>query len=88
MMEGLRFGSVDNGVLIFGAYSGLDIGERLAKGRGALGAVRGAGVGNGVREAACAATVPAMHGMILGVTVGCLIALTVVPVIEWIKRSK
>jgi hypothetical protein len=87
-MEGLLFGIVDNGVLIFGAYSGLDIGERLAKGRGALGAVLGAGIGNAVSDAAGAATDPAMHGMIMGVTVGCLIALTVVPVIEWIKRSK
>tara|TARA_R110002167_G_scaffold9533_2_gene43411 strand:+ start:1587 stop:1853 length:267 start_codon:yes stop_codon:yes gene_type:complete len=88
MMEGLLFGIVDNGVLIFGAYTGLDIGERLAQGRGALGAVLGAGIGNAVSDAAGAATDPAMHGMIAGVTVGCLIALAVVPVIEWIKRSK
>lgn len=87
-MEGLIFGLVDNGVLIFGAYTGLDIGERLAQGRGALGAVLGAGIGNAVSDAAGAATDPAMHSMIVGVTVGCLLALAVVPVVEWIKRSK
>ncbi len=85
-MEGLYFGLIDNGVLILGAYTGLDIGERLANGRGALGAVLGAGIGNAVSDGIGAALDPAMAGMVAGVTLGCLVALLAVPVIETARR--
>ena len=86
MIDGMYFGLIDNGVLILGAYTGLDVGERLAQGRGALGAVLGAGIGNAVSDGIGAAIDPAMAGMVAGVTVGCLVALLGVPVIEAARR--
>ena len=86
-MSGLVFGLVDNGVLLIGAYCGCDLGERLGKGRGALGAILGAGIGNTVSDARGAALDPTMHGMILGVALGCLIPLLFVPVIEWLRKE-
>lgn len=82
IMDGLIFGLVDNGVLLLGAYAGCDLGEKLGKGRGALGAILGAGIGNTVSDALGAAADPAMHSMVAGVALGCLLPLLFIPVIE------
>ena len=86
-MEGLIFGLVDNGVLLVGAYTGLEI-DRLFNGRGALGAVIGAGVGNTISDALGAALDPTMNGALLGIVVGCIIPLFAIPVIEYIKARR
>ena len=81
LMPGLVFGMVDNGVLILGAYTGLEI-DRFFKGKGALGAILGAGVGNTVSDGLGAAIDPTMSHMIIGIILGCLIPLILIPIIE------
>ena len=83
--DGLIFGLLDNGVLIIGAYTGCDIGERLGQGRGRLGAILGAGVGNLISDAIGAACDPAMQHMVAGIALGCLIPLFAIPVIERLR---
>jgi hypothetical protein len=83
-MDGLVFGLIDNGVLILGAYTGLEI-DRLFNGRGALGAVIGAGVGNTISDGLGAALDPTLNGALVGIIVGCIIPLFAIPVIEWVK---
>ena len=85
-MDGLVFGFVDNAVLILGAYTGLEI-DRFFNGRGALGAVIGASVGNTVSDGIGAIVDPTMAGMFAGVVLGCLIPMLAIPVIEWVKRG-
>ena len=86
-MDGLLFGFIDNAVLIFGAYTGLEV-DRLFNGRGAIGAVVGAGVGNTVSDCIGAAIDPTMAGMVAGVTLGCIIPMLAIPTIEFIKNKK
>jgi len=86
-MDGLVFGLIDNGVLILGAYTGLEI-DRLFNGRGALGAVIGAGVGNTISDGLGAALDPTLNGALIGIVIGCLIPLLAIPVIEWFKFRK
>ena len=86
-MEGLIFGLIDNGVLIVGAYTGLEI-DRFFNGRGALGAVVGAGVGNTVSDALGAALDPTLNGALLGIVIGCIIPLVAIPVIEFAKAKR
>ena len=86
-MDGLIFGLVDNGILIFGAYTGLEI-DRMFKGNGALGAVIGAGLGNTISDGVGALIDPTLEGIFFGVVVGCLIPMTLIPVIEKFKRIK
>ncbi len=83
-MEGLVFGLIDNGVLILGAYTGLEI-DRLFDGKGALGAVVGAAVGNTVSDGIGASIDPAMAGMVGGIVLGCLLPMLAIPVVEWAK---
>jgi hypothetical protein len=88
LIDGLIFGLLDNGVLIIGAYTGCDIGERLGKGRGRLGAILGAGIGNLVSDAIGAACDPAMQHMVGGVALGCLLPLFLIPLVERLRRAK
>ena len=81
LMPGLIFGMVDNGVLILGAYTGLEI-DRFFKGKGALGAILGAGVGNTISDGLGAVIDPTMNHMIIGIIIGCLIPLLLIPIIE------
>jgi hypothetical protein len=86
LIDGLVFGLIDNGVLIIGAYTGCDIGERLGKGKGPLGAILGAGIGNLVSDAIGAACDPAMQHMVGGVALGCLLPLLLIPIVERLRR--
>tara|TARA_R110000851_G_scaffold176247_1_gene322851 strand:+ start:476 stop:754 length:279 start_codon:yes stop_codon:yes gene_type:complete len=81
LMPGLIFGMVDNGVLILGAYTGLEV-DRFFKGNGQVGAILGAGVGNTVSDGLGAAIDPTMSHMIIGIILGCLIPLILIPIIE------
>jgi len=86
MLDGMLFGLVDNGVLLLGAYAGFDLGERLGEGRGRIGAILGALVGNTVSDGLGALVDPALSGMALGVVVGCMLPLIAVPIIEGVKK--
>ena len=89
-MEGLIFGLIDNGVLILGAYTGLEIDRLIIKGNGALGAVVGAGLGNTVSDGLGALIDPTLNDAFWGIIIGCLLPLVLIPIIERIKniRSK
>ena len=86
LMPGLIFGMVDNGVLILGAYTGLEV-DRFFKGNGQVGAILGAGVGNTVSDGLGAAIDPTMSHMIIGIILGCLIPLILIPIIETRRNS-
>jgi len=86
-MDGFIFGLADNGILIIGAYTGLEI-DRLFNGRGALGAVIGAGVGNTISDGIGALIDPTMSGAILGIVAGCIAGLVLIPAFELIERKR
>jgi len=83
-MDGLIFGLIDNGVLILGAYTGLEV-DRFFEGKGATGAVVGAAVGNTISDGIGAAIDPTMAGMLAGVVLGCIIPALFIPLIEKIR---
>ena len=92
-MVGLIFGLVDNGVVLAGMYAGIDIEGWVAKKLGKksnplLGAVIGATGFNTVSDGAAAALDPAMHGMTLGVMLGCVIVMFAIPVVEKFRGRK
>ena len=85
--DGFTFGAVDNGIVLIGMYMGVDIEGWLAKRLGKksnplLGAVVGATGFNSVSDGAAAALDPSMQGMTLGVMLGCLAVMILIPVIE------
>ena len=87
-MEGLIFGMIDNGVLLLGAFTGLEVEKYLPKRfQKGLGAVAGAGIGNTVSDGLGAALDPSMTHMIVGIVVGCLIPLIVIPVVSHFKEE-
>ena len=86
LIPGLIFGMVDNGVLILGAYTGLEI-DRFFNGNGQVGAILGAGVGNTVSDGLGAVIDPTMNHMIIGIILGCLIPLIIIPIIETRKNN-
>lgn len=85
-MDGLIFGIIDNGILIIGAYTGLEI-DRFFDGKGALGAVIGGAVGNTVSDGVGALIDPTMSGAIFGIVLGCILGAMIIPVIELIKHN-
>jgi hypothetical protein len=92
-VDGLIFGLVDNGVVLAGMYAGVDIEGWVAKNLGKksnplLGAVIGATGFNAISDGAAAALDPAMHGMTLGVMLGCVIIMFAIPVIEKFRGRK
>ena len=86
-MEGIIFGLVDNGVLVLGAYTGLEI-DRFFKGRGALGAVIGGAVGNTISDGLGALIDPTMGDAVVGIVIGCLLGAMIIPIIEFVKSKK
>ena len=86
-MEGLIFGLVDNGVLLICMYTGISI-DRWIEGRtgGLLGAVLGATIGNTISDTVGALADPTMRAGVLGITIGCLIPILLIPVIERIRN--
>ena len=86
-MDGIIFGLVDNGVVLFGAYLGLDVEEKLSKrlsrkSNPVVGAAFGATIANLFSDVAGAYLDPAMNGMIAGIAIGCLIPILCIPLVE------
>jgi len=91
--EGFTFGLIDNGVVLLGMYLGVDIEGWLARRLGKksnplLGAVVGATGFNTVSDGAAAILDPAMHGLTPGIVLGCIIAMTAIPVAERIRSRR
>ncbi len=84
--DGLLFGLLDNGVLIAGAYTGLELDGQIARvfkaSRPGLGAIIGAAVGNLVSDVAGSLADPAMMPMIGGIALGCTLPMLLIPAIE------
>jgi hypothetical protein len=92
-VDGFIFGLVDNGVVLAGMYAGIDIEGWVAKKLGKksnplLGAVIGATGFNTISDGAAAAVDPSMHGMTLGVMLGCVIVMFAIPVVEKFRGRK
>ena len=87
-MEGLVFGLVDNGVLLLSIYTGIGI-ERWFKQDNSsfIGGVVGAGVGNTFSDTIGAVLDPSLVDSATGITIGCLIPLFLIPVIEYFRRK-
>ena len=91
--DGFAFGAVDNGIVLIGMYMGVDIEGWAAKKLGKksnplLGAVIGATSFNAFSDGAAAAIDPSMHGMTLGVMLGCIVVMFAIPVIESLRNTK
>ena len=87
MPDGTVYGLVDNGVLILGAYLGLELDGWLAKqigkyARPGLGAIIGGAIGNLVSDVLGAVSDPAMASMVEGIAVGCILPMALIPVVE------
>lgn len=87
-MEGLIFGLVDNGVLLLSIYTGIGI-ERWFKKENTtfIGGVIGAGLGNTFSDTVGAALDPYLVDSVTGITIGCLIPLIFIPIIEFFRRK-
>lgn len=76
--EGLLFGIVDNGVLAFCAVKGIDLDDKFNYGK-VNGALYGALFGNALSDCMGALLDPSMNlGVMLNITIGCLIVVPVV----------
>jgi len=92
-LPGVTYGLVDQGILLLGAYTGLEIDpfitKRFKNARPGLGVLLGAGVGNTVSDFLGAVAEPALHPAIIGITLGCIIPFFVIPIIEsLVTRNK
>jgi len=86
-MEGLVFGLVDNGVLLLSIYTGIGIERWFNQNKDSfLGGVIGAGVGNTFSDTIGAALDPYLVDSVTGITLGCLIPLIFIPIIEYFRR--
>ena len=93
MPEGFTFGVVDNGVVLIGMYLGVDIEGGLARRLGKksnplLGAVVGATGFNAVSDGVAALADGAMHGMTLGIVLGCVSVMVFIPLAEKFRNSR
>ena len=88
-MDGLVFGLVDNGILLLSMYTGLGI-ERWFRpdDKSFIGGVIGAGIGNTFSDTIGAALDPTLVNTVTGITIGCIIPLFLIPLIEYFKRKK
>jgi len=91
--DGTIFGIVDNGVVLAGMYLGVDIEGWVAKklekeSNPLLGAIIGATGFNAISDGVAALVDPAMQGMTLGVMLGCVSVMILIPVIEKFRSKK
>ena len=88
-MDYFIFGLVDNGVMIFGVFTGLEV-EKYLPPRFRLGVLMpivGAGIGNACSDflgGLVALNVPLAVGSLLG----CIVALALIPIFNYSLRSK
>ena len=85
--DGTLYGLVDNGVLIAGAYLGLELdgwlAEKIGKhARPGLGAIIGGAIGNLVSDVLGAVTDPAILPMVGGIALGCILPMMIIPFVE------
>ena len=92
LTDGIWYGVLDNGILILGAYTGLEldgyVSKWFRKARTGLGAIIGAAVGNLASDCAGCLVDPALMPMIGGIAIGCIIPMVFIPVIEMILSNK
>ena len=91
-MEGLIYGLVDGGVLIIGAYTGLEIDVWISKllkkqTNPVLAGIIGAALGNTISDFLGALADPVLREQIVGITLGCATAMLLIPLFEIIKRK-
>jgi hypothetical protein len=87
-MDGLLFGVFDNGILIALAYAGINLDKKLG-GSGRLGGIIGAALGNTISDCCGALIDPSIPSkMALGITLGCILPMLLIPVIETLKTKK
>ena len=88
-MDGLVFGLVDNGILLLSMYTGLGIERWVNKDKTSfIGGIIGAGIGNTFSDTIGAALDPTLVGSVTGITIGCLIPLSLIPIIEYFRKKK
>ncbi len=92
-MDGLIYGLVDGGVLIIGAYTGLEIDVWISKllkrkANPALAGVIGAALGNTISDFMGAMADPVLRNQVVGITLGCGVAMLLIPLFEWVKKYK
>jgi len=88
--DGTIFGLLDNGLVVLGAYAGVDVEARIARALGrdpnaTLGAVVGASVLNLISDSVGAVCDPAMSGMLAGIALGCTLPILCIPLLERIR---
>jgi len=88
MLEGLLFGMVDNGVLAYCAVKGIDLDAKFNYGK-ENGALFGALFGNALSDFLGALSDPSMDlGVMINITIGCLIVVPVVKVYMMLIKNK
>ena len=85
--QGFIFGFFDNFILLLGAYTGINIEKYINnKASGVLGGVVGAGLANSVSDGIGALIDPNMNDMFVGIVIGTIIPLFLIPVIEKLRK--
>jgi len=89
MIDFIIFGLVDNGVMIFGAFTGLEV-EKYLPPRFRLGVLMpivGAGIGNACSDF-LGGVVALNMPLAVGSLIGCILALALIPIFNYSLRNK
>ena len=85
--QGFIFGFFDNFILLLGAYTGINVEKYIDdKASGVLGGVVGAGLANSISDGIGALIDPNMNEMFIGIVIGTIIPLFLIPVIEKFRK--
>ena len=88
MIDFIIYGIVDNGVMILGAMTGLEVERYLPKRfQKGLGAVVGSGLGNALSDFMGGAST-ASWDLATGTALGCLIGLIFIPILYYIAKLR
>ena len=87
--QGFIFGFFDNFILLLGAYTGINIEKYINnKASGVLGGVVGAGLANSISDGIGALIDPNMNQMFVGIVIGTILPLFLIPIIEKLRKNK
>ena len=87
--QGFIFGFFDNFILLLGAYTGINIEKYINnKASGVLGGVVGAGLANSISDGIGALIDPNMNQMFVGIVMGTILPLFLIPIIEKLRKNK